>query len=437
MASHPNWNVFPLCASVAVSLAAALAAGNSLFASLTTPQSKVMHLTVSGDHSLWSVDLRSLGYPASNPKLQLGRGLEKFNSVDFVSESVLAATFLSREIVPDLQRRDDPNRAHPYRLHAVFLDVATGKVLKTLDWPLDNPVAGIFPRFDGSFLFFSTDRVVSYSTDWAKGNEISIPQLQGSPPFGGISQSPSGKTLVVQFRRGTSSICLRIHTDTMDSSESTCEIQELFTASDEGIAAPTGLPGVDSGENSPSGPIVQYDVSMPATSSDPRGKIQNPESKHFARTFCSSCVGMPQFVNNETIVVYSPLHLSLTDRRGDLKFAQDLDPREIWIDELGRPVRSSANGQRFAVAFNTSLFRVGAPIGIHMSTGDMPAAFPDHIDVYDLTAERWIYTLQVKGTHIHQIWGLALSPNGERIVVDSGGVIQAYALPPESHPPKQ
>jgi hypothetical protein len=146
---------------------------------------------------------------------------------------------------------------------------------------------------------------------------------------------------------------------------------------------------------------------------------------------------MPQFVNNETIVVYSPLHLSLTDRRGDLKFAQDLDPREIWLDELGRPVRSSANGQRFAVAFNTSLFRVGAPIGIHMSTGDMPAAFPDHIDVYDLTAERWIYTLQVKGTHIHQIWGLALSPNGERIVVDSGGVIQAYALPPESHPPKQ
>lgn len=68
-----------------------------------------------------------------------------------------------------------------------------------------------------------------------------------------------------------------------------------------------------------------------------------------------------------------------------------------------------------------------------MSTGDMPAAFPDHIDAYDLTTGQWFYTLQIKGSRLKQIWGLALSPNGEKLAVDSGGVIQVYALPPAAN----
>jgi hypothetical protein len=351
-----------------------------------------------------------------------------------VSESVVAATFLTRETVPDLQRRDDPNRARPYRLHAVFIEFVTGKVLKTLDWPLDDTVGGIFPRFDGSFLFFSTDHIVLYSADWIELKELPLPQLQGSASaLGGIAQSPSGKSLVVQFRRGTSTLCLRIHSGTLDSSEGPCEILELFTASDEGVAAPSGLPEGNLSEGTPPGPMVLYDVSMPDASSDPHGRIQNPENRNSGRALCNSCVGMPQFVNNSAIVVYTPMRLSITSRSGNLKYLDTLNPKEIWIDELGRPVRPSANGERFAVAFNTSLFRVDAPTAIRMSTGDMPAAFPDHIDAYDLTAEQWIYTLQIKGTRIQQIWGLALSPSGEKLAVDSGGAIQAYALPPAAH----
>ncbi len=433
MASHSNRLTFYLF--LAVCLGGALAVGSSsLLASRVSPQAKIKHVTASADRPLWRLDLQPLGFPADNSQFQLRRGLEKFNTIDFVSESVVAATFLTRELVPDLQRRDDPNRTRSYKLRAVFLEVATGKVLKTLEWPVDNPAAGIFPRFDGSFLFFSTDHVVLYSADWTKVKELSLPQLQGSTSsLGGIAQSPSGKFLVVQFRRGVSTLCLRIHTNSLDSSEGPCEILELFTASDEGVAAPSSLPEENLSENNRSGPLVQYDVSMPDSSLDPRGRIQNPDHKNTARTLCNWCVGMPQFVNNNTIVVYTPTHLSVTGPGGNMRFEQALNQREIWIDELGRPVRSSANGERFAVAFNTSLLRVDAPTAIRMSTGDMPAAFPDHIEAYDLTTEQAIYTLQIKGSRLQQIWGLALSPSGEKLAVDSGGAIQVYSLPPGPH----
>ena len=119
----------------------------------------------SSDGTDWQVDLHLLGYPAGNPELQWRRGLDQFSTVDFVSDRVVVATFVTQEPVAEVQRRDDPNRVRPYRLHAIFLEVATHKILNRLDWPIDNPNAGIFPRYDGSFLFFSTDRIVLYSAD--------------------------------------------------------------------------------------------------------------------------------------------------------------------------------------------------------------------------------------------------------------------------------
>ncbi|MFZ0820792.1 MAG: hypothetical protein WAM91_12035, partial [Candidatus Acidiferrales bacterium] len=260
-------------------LAAVLAAGDrSVFASKISAQKKTKHITVSAERPLWRVDLQSFGFPTDSSQFQLRRGLDKFNTVDFLSETLIAATFLTREAVPDLQRRDDPNRARPYKLHAVFIELATGNVLKTMDWPIDNQFAGIFSRFDGSFLFFSTDHIVLYSADWRELKEFPLPQLRDYfNALGGIAQSPSGKSLVVQFHRGNSTLCLRIHTDTLDSSEGPCEILELFTASDDGVAAAKDLPGGNSGELGPSGVIVEYGGSMPGPPSSPRTGIQNPD----------------------------------------------------------------------------------------------------------------------------------------------------------------
>src|SRR5580698_9775936 len=79
----------------------------------------------SSDQPLWKVDLHSMGYPQENHLLQWQRGLGSFNTVDFISDSIVAETFVTQEPAAGLQRRNDPNRARPYRLHAIFFDAAT------------------------------------------------------------------------------------------------------------------------------------------------------------------------------------------------------------------------------------------------------------------------------------------------------------------------
>jgi hypothetical protein len=49
--------------------------------------------------------------------------------------------------------------------------------------------------------------------------------------------------------------------------------------------------------------------------------------------------------------------------------------------------------------------------------------------VYDLSAAQWIYTLRINPEHLHQVWGLALSPNAQKLAIDSGGTIQICTLP--------
>jgi hypothetical protein len=441
-------------------------------ATLTTAQQpKLKLIRASSDHPLWRVDLKSLGYPQNNPDLQRRRGFANFDTISFVSDSIVAATFVTREDIPDLQRREDPNHLRPYRLHAIFLDALTGKILHTLDWPIENPNAGIFPRHNGSFLLLTTDKIVSYSADWTELKELPLSELHPTTAsLGGIAESPSGKSLIVQFLRGNSAQCVSVHTDTMESFQVPCGVLDVFTASDNGILAPEKLPGGnDLRENSPSGAYVQYGVAMPDAPPAAVGRIQNPDQARVARTICNPCVGMPQFINNDTMAVYSPTNISVVDRAGKVSFTQDLYSKEKWLDEFGRPVRSSANGRRFAVAFNLSPFARpdftsgengsrtvvdptssadeqraayanaqsraahASAVAIHMSTGDIPAEMPLDVEVYDLAAAQWIYTLQINSEHLHQIWGLALSPNGNQLAIDSGGVIQIFALPPSTN----
>ncbi|MFZ0819071.1 MAG: hypothetical protein WAM91_03310, partial [Candidatus Acidiferrales bacterium] len=177
MAAQPSPRA--LSVFLATFLAVALGAtGSSLLASGATSQKKAKPIEVSSDQFLWRVDLHSMGYPENGNQLQGRRDLDEFDTVDFVSESVVAASFITQEPTPPLEHRDDPNGAPLYRLHAVFLGAASGKVLRTLDWPLENPYAGIFPLYDGRFLFLSTQRIVLYSADWTPVKELPLPQLQ-------------------------------------------------------------------------------------------------------------------------------------------------------------------------------------------------------------------------------------------------------------------
>ena len=391
----------------------------------------------SSDHPLWRSDLRSFGFPPKDPDFQRRRNFANFNTVSFLSDRILAVTFVTRENIPSLQHRDDPNHVHPYRLHAVFLDVTTGDFLHALDWPIDDPNAGIFPRPDGGFLLVTLDRIVSYSADWTPLSELLLSQLEPSgSAIGGISESPTNRSLVIQFLRSPSSICFWVRTDALDSSQIPCGGLQVFTASDNGIAMPERLPdGNELRERmDPSrGAYIQYGASPDAVSAT-GGRARGQDGSGAVRTPCKLCAGIPLFISNDELVIYSASYINVVDRAGKVRFTAYLSPEVKWIDEFGRPVRASANGHRFAVATNItrehSRNSFGFSVAMHMSTLDLPAELPYDVEVYDLNAERAIYTMQINVNHLGKIWGLALSPNSNNLAIDSGGAIQVFVLPP-------
>ena len=402
---------------------------------ISAQQHKTKPIVASSDHPRWRVDLHPLGYPQNNPDLQRRRGFANFDTISFVGEDIVAATFVTREDIPAPQRREDSRHISPYRLHAVFLDALTGKTLRTLDWPVERPSAGIFPRHDGGFLLLTTDRIVSYSADGVQIDELSLAELPpSSASLGGIAESPSGKSLVLQFLMDSTAFCLSVHTDTLESSETPCSALDTFTAADDGIIAPEKLPdGAALREFRPGGASIEYGIAIPKSPAESRSLSRDPS---IVVTLCNPCVGIPQFINNDMIAVYTPTNIQLMERGGKVRFTQTFDVANKWIDEFGRPVRSSANGQRFAVASNALHLRgvKDESFAIHVSTGDIPAEFPLDVQVYDLTAAQWIYTLQINADHLPRIWGLALSPDGNRLAIDSGGAIQIYSLPQSTRP---
>jgi len=408
-------------------------------ASLQAPTS--VSQEVSSDQTLWRVDLHALGYPPGDSQLQSRRALEEFNTIDFVGEGVVAATFITQQAVPGAQRRDDPDRVRPYLLHAIFLDAAGGKVLNTLEWPSDDPNVGIFPRYAGGFLFVSTEHIVLCSAEGKPIKELPLPQLRATNAGHiGIAESPSGKTLVVRFQQADATRCIHIDTETLEFSEGPCAISRLFSSSDGGMAARSDK-YYDRPESSPVQPEVIGAVQK--SQLDLFGSIEIQEQGKSARKLCdtSGLAGckVPQFINNEMVAVFDWYALGQISARGTVpseppKLQMKLAHHE-WIDIVGRPVRASSNGQRFAVAINRPPPELkGKKAAIHAFLGDMPAAYPSHVDVFDLPLGQWIYSLNNKtnGPSSHplpQIWGLALSPSGDKLVIDSGGVVQAYPLP--------
>jgi hypothetical protein len=407
---------------ICVGAALAMLVRTTAYATFAQP-AKDKIVQASSDEFIWRVDLRSLGYPASKPQLQWRRGLDQFSTVDFVSDRILAATFVTQEQVADVQRRDDQNRMRPYRLHAIFLDIDSGKILKTLDWPADDPSTGIFPRYDGSFLFFSAEHIVLYSADWEPLKELALPQLTSPHSnFAGISESPSGNVLAIRFHQERSTNCIQLLTATLDASEGPCTTPEVFTVSD------------DRTENARVGPLVEhsaepFEIDRSGRSNLPKPRLLIQVQGQPIRTFCNLCTGRPEFLDNDFILVYSFWGFGVFNNFGVEKFSEKFELNGSWIDTGAKAVRSSANGDKFAVAFNESVLSNSVSTRFGGSQGDMPATFADRVQVYDLETERQVYDLKIIKKRVKEIWGLALSPSGEKLAIDSGGVIQLYALP--------
>jgi hypothetical protein len=392
---------------------------------------------------VWRVDLQSLGYPTTGTEIQSQRGLNEFDTVDFVSENTVVATFVTKEALPT-QTRDTAVHVPPYRLHALFIDASNGTVLKTLEWPVNNLHSGIFPRYDGSFVFFSTERIVLYSADWMELKEIPLSTLTSARAFlAGIAESPSGKTILIHFIQNQSVGCIRILTATLDHSEDSCRLPSLFSVSDEETAfgGLTDMPkGTPLAEVKPKEyPLPSPDciggrpcpIPGPTPVPTPVYKVLIGTQGSPARILCdtSNDAGCqtPQFLSDQFLVVYDRYAFSIMDHSGEQEWEIKLDRTSDMIPIAEKPIHTSANGLRFAVVISEPSLPQG------QFPEYMPSRLPKRVDIYDPASGRRIYTVENEKHQFKEVWGLALSPAGEKLVIDSGGVIQMYALPRRSN----
>ncbi len=327
-----------ICVICFVALVAAL---KSLPASSEVSQNakKFKPVQVPSNKFAWRVDLHPLGYPADDPMLQRRRDLHDFDTLDFLSETVEVATFLTQEPAHDLRTRDVSTPA-PYTLHAIFLNTASGKILNTLEWPVPDSNAGIFSRYDGSFLFFSTERIVRYSADWQPMKELPLPQLQElHVSLLDISESPSGNVVVIRYRHDQSPFCIRISTETLEGAQQPCAVPISFAISDQWMAA---APGDEQGKEIDSGPQFHPLTQIPTPSLHAFSIMIRANSGESLRLLCETrdasadgCA-VAQFISDEWIVLLGGRTVVLTNPEGHVAFKESFDINDVFLDPAGK-----------------------------------------------------------------------------------------------------
>ena len=114
------------------------------------------------------------------------------NSLDFIDQDHLLLTFRTKGLLkrmPDAQPGDDDQN-----IHAVVLEVSTGKALRASDWRMHDHGHYLWPLQNGTFLVRERDTL--YMTD---GSLELRPYLQPPARLQDIRPSPDGKIIVVQF----------------------------------------------------------------------------------------------------------------------------------------------------------------------------------------------------------------------------------------------
>lgn len=347
--------------------------------------------TVPLSAATWTVDLATYGSPSEGERY-LNLRLWTFHSAAlFLSENEVVATFVTIEPVEGLQRRDDPHRQLPFRLHAVVLDAASGRFLRQSTWDSDYRRIGLVPREDGTFAVFLGDRVDFYAADLAPRGELNLTKASEGIDAISVSVSPSERTTLVQYGKDPRVDCVWLNNEAVWDGPRVCPpVGVAATArgpigaaiSDEEVAAVTGHSWESASVNIKRG-------------SEPSRKL----------CACHECY-LPQFADERTLLILEP---------GSARLVRD-DGKIVWRGGDG----SAWGLHLYCYAPRPRLLAV--PFGTGEGANYLGA------DVYDISARRRILRVNNYGNG-EWLQGLAVSPNGKRLVIQSSGIVRCYDLP--------
>jgi len=373
---------------------------------------------------VWQLDVRALGF--ANPhRPESSRGPFPHDPVSYLAGGQIVVTFVTRVAPEGVPRRDQPDESLPFRLHALFIDAATGKVRTEREWPTASARSCVLPSPGGKFLVFTPDKLLLYSPSLELLQELSLPlRRKANWETWELHPSPAGKYLLISYDAKSNErfagtlrqARLPQDRDLIDRTFAQLELSEDLVDTEE--LSILGSWTVKLG----------FDDTHPPTSISDEGLLVLGEK---AERFDSPWQPVPLFsrslgffINDQVLLALRSkpprlLGFDLNNTRGDLLFKEDFpDNGEIMVD----PVRHSAGGQRFALAFIKGKGGIAAlDIAPHYSL--------KRIIVFDIPSLQWVYRLDGKRQRIKNISGLALSPDGSQLgLIDQNGILRAYRL---------
>ena len=355
----------------------------------------------SGTDPVWRFDLHSVGYPGHISKPGKWRLESRANPLCFSTNDVLIASFITQEDVATLARRDRPNDPLPLKLHAAFLDVATGKFLTTRAWFTAQPVGGIIAVGGGRFDVFTPRSISLYSPAVELQKQFPL-SFDEHFHFWSLYPSPTGKSILVEYHNPESSFQW-IDSSTLQPQHTWNEVMGFVSISDKELAFQRET-------YTKSGGAV--DEVLIRAGKDPSRILCRAQLAKGERC------GVPQFVSDEVLVFQLPHEFKLASTTNGDIFFKAMFPDNEWLGGTF----PSAGGKRFALV--VSSHKEGSAF---LDRGFR--SVPKRIQVYDIQAPKPVYIIDADKQRMRDVSGVAVSPDGSLMAVLTDGVVEVYQLP--------
>lgn len=360
--------------------------------------------------AVWTLDLATQGY-VPDPGDAFRAQIPALRKISFLTDSTIIATFIERVTTTGLHRRDDPNRTPPFKLHAVFLDAATGSMQRTQSWNSDSSEIGILPAADGTYAVYEGNVIYKFSVEGKPLGELRIPSAEGSGVgIWAVAVSPTGRTILAQYRSDSKIQCEWIRTDSMTTNGQACQIPESASISDAEIAA-------HEDRKKQTDPNKIYVSKL------------GGEWKPICVSEDGSGCAVVDFLSDQTLLAHNAGKLEVLQNDGKNIFEQDLTQQvEVASSDTGT-VSSSRGGLRVGILLWNSPFSnnvVRTPgAGPNGETG--VTLTPKRIVVLDVETKKWIFALENKSPQLREM-DFALSPGGNALVLKSEGTVRLFHI---------
>jgi hypothetical protein len=360
-------------------------------------QAQKIKKTIPVSAATWSVDLRGDGRDTPLVDFDSRFRLKMFHTdLSFLNDREMVDTFLANEV--EGGRPKTEGQRILVRMHAVFLDPASGQVQRHLSWPTTHGMSWLVPRADGSFVVFLGDRLEFYSADFAPRSELKLSPVPGHGQDSlWFSSSPSGRTILIQYNNGSHISCVWVNDEVISSQQEQCELSMGAVISDAEVATVQRTEG--------------------------NGRINTRISvKTFQgpwRTLCTSgwaACSQPEFVTDDTLLLWPGMSYLLRLVRSDGK-TTFLGP--------GGKLRTGLYVHSFVEKPHLLAFPI-----YEAEEGTDPEL--DSVLVYNVFTRKRIFEIKVDEpkNRIRLLQGLAISPRGDRLAIEGDWVLRCYALPP-------